>query len=68
MRAYIIVKNLIGVIEMKAILIFKDEEGEKFDIELRSDDEKALRREARKEIVAYCRVGCELIDYTLEEE
>ena len=53
---------------MKAVLIFEDEEGEKFNIELRSNDEKVLRREARKEIVAYCRIGYELIDYTLEEE
>jgi len=53
---------------MKAILIFEEEDGEIFDITLECDDEKALRREARKEIVVYCGVGCELIDYTLEEE
>jgi len=53
---------------MKAVLVFEDEEGEKFDIELKSNDEKALRREARKEIVAYCGIGCELIDYFLEGE
>ena len=53
---------------MKAILVFEEEDGEVFDITLECDDEKALRREARKEIVAYCGIGCELIDYTLEEE
>jgi len=50
----------------KAILIFEDEDGEVFDVTLECSNEKALRREARKEIVAYCGIGCELIDYFME--
>jgi len=51
----------------KAILIFEDEDGEVFDITLECNDEKALRREARREIVAYCGIGCELVDYVIEK-
>ena len=53
---------------IKATLVFEDEDGEVFDITLECDDEKALRREARKEIVAYTAEGCELVDYFLEGE
>jgi len=53
---------------MKAVLIFEDIDKEQFKIELKSHNEEALRREARKEILAYTGEGCELIDYFLEGE